>query len=202
MSIRIKKKKVRPGEFKQLKACSPEIIETVEARLLSGEPARAIAKALHMDGHLTEMKEDALVKALTRYRGSELRAKTIERIAGVQRNAGIAQIQVRLNALDEIEGLVRLQKGRVDKLLTKESLLPEGIILKDASNEMRLLKEMLVDLGKVQLETGVLAKASKTYKGQFQGPDGNMHAFEWTEEQEQLFKSIELEDEAYAAEDA
>ncbi|MCO5157851.1 MAG: hypothetical protein M9945_14075 [Aquamicrobium sp.] len=201
MSIRIKKK-TRSGEFKQLKACPQAVIDAVESKLLAGETARSIAKSLHEGGHLTEMKEDALTKALTRYRGSELRTKTIERIAGVQKHAGITQLQIRLNALDEMERLVLIQKGRHDKLLAKEAGLPEGIILKDASNEGRLLKEMIMDLGKLQLETGVLQKAHKTVRGQYQGDDGRMHSFEWTEEQEQLFKSIESSDEAFSAEDA
>lgn len=205
MSIRIKKKKysTKGGEFRQLKALGPAIVEAVESKLLAGETARSIARGLHENGHLLEMKEDAIAKALTRYRGSELRDKTIERIAGVQKNASIAQISARLNAMDELESVVQLQKGRVHKLLQKEDGLPQGIILKDASNEMRLLKDMLVDLGKIQLDTGILQKASKTYKGQYQGTDGQMHSFEWTEEQEQLYQSIEMmeQNEAFSAED-
>ena len=72
--------------------------------------------------------------------------------------------------------------------------------LKNTTNEIRLLKDMLVDLGRVQMETGLLPRAAKTIKGTVTGADGQIKEFAWTEEQEELFKEIEELESAAARE--
>lgn len=203
MSTTIRKKvRVEGGAFGKLKSLGPELMAAIDTRLVAGETGKDIALWIQNDlGRLTDMKLPTLKKSLERYRASELRQKTIERIANVQRHQSTTQLVQRLNAMDELEEMAMIQRGRVEKLLVREAELPGGILLKDTSNEIRLLKDMLVDLGRVQLETGVLARATKTVKGQMVGANGEMHNFEWTEEQEKMFQTIEHLA-AHAAEDA
>ena len=52
-----------------------------------------------------------------------------------------------------------------------------------------LLKDMLVQLGHLQLETGYLARAARTVKGSVMA--GEVTEFEWTEEQEKLIQELE-----------
>ena len=85
--------------------------------------------------------------------------------------------------------MVVIQRTRVDKMLLMEKDKP--ILLKIATDEIRLLKEMLVDLGKVQLETGILPKATRRITGTITGADGETAEFSWTEEQEQLYRELE-----------
>jgi hypothetical protein len=188
--------------FKKLKSLGADRMNEVDARLLSGEPCSSIAAWIQVDlGKCKDIKPASLKKMLERYRETELRQKTLARIANAQRGDSIKTIQKRLNALDEMEDMVRVQRGRVEKILMREANLPEGMLLRDASNELRLLKDMLLDLGKIQLETGLLAKAPKTFRGSMVSSDGQVKHFEWTEEQEELFRMIE-KIENHAAEDA
>lgn len=187
--------------FKKLKSLGEERMNDIDSRLLSGEPCSSIAAWIQVElGKCKDIKPASLKKMLERYRETELRQKMLSRIANAQRGDSIKTINKRLNALDEMEEMVRIQRGRVDKILMRESKLPDGILLKDASNEVRLLKDMLLDLGKIQLETGLLPRATKTFKGTMVGADGQVREFEWTEEQEELFKRIE-QIERHAAED-
>ena len=196
------KLKISSRAFKRLKSLGEERMQEVDSRLLSGEPCSAIAAWIQVDlGKLKDIKPASLKKTLERYRETELRNRTLERIAQAQSGSAIKTIQKRLNALDEMEEIVRFQRIRVDKIMMRESKLPEGILLKDTSNEIRLLKDMLLDLGKLQLETGLLPRAAKTFKGSVVGADGEVRQFEWTEEQEELFQAISRM-ESHAAADA
>ena len=65
------------------------------------------------------------------------------------------------------------------------------LLLKSTTDEIRLLKEMLVDLGRVQMETGVLPKATRKVTGMITDAAGVIAEFSWTEEQEQLYHELE-----------
>lgn len=196
--------KAKPSQsaLKRLQSLGPEVMDRIDSRLLAGDPAKQIVRWVQSElGQLTAVKEDTLKKALERYREHDLRKRTLERIANAQSGHNLTSVAKRLNAMDQLEEMVRHQRVRVDKLLARESQLPQGILLKDTTNEIRLLKDMLVDLGRVQLETGLLPRASRTLRGQVVGADGEVKHFEWTEEQEELFREIE-ELEGHAAEEA
>ena len=135
------------------------------------------------------MKPDTLKKTLERYREGHLRNKVLARITEAHGARAVKTVQKRLNALDELEEMVVIQRTRVDKMLLMEKDKP--ILLKSATDEIRLLKEMLVDLGRVQLETGILPKATRRITGTITGADGETAEFSWTEEQEQLYRELE-----------
>lgn len=185
------KLKISTRAHSKLKALGEEVMNEIDRRLLAGEPASSLAAWLQVDlGKLKDVQPASAKKMLERYRETELRDKTLARIAAVQTNDSIKTVSVRLNAMDELEDMVRIQSGRLRKLLTQEEGLPNGIINKAVNPEMRLLKEMMVDLGRLQLETGVLARASKTFKGTVTTEEGEVRHFEWTEEQEKLFSEL------------
>jgi hypothetical protein len=94
--------------------------------------------------------------------------------------------------MDELTELVAHQKDRFEKMYLKEKMAP--LLMKQVSEEGRLLKDMLVELGKLQLETGVLQRAPKKVTGSMTDANGAVQSFEWTLEQEQLFKAIEAGD--------
>lgn len=184
--------KMKGNTFKKLKAIDPDILAQLDSKLTLGDTAMDCARWLQNDHKLfLESDISALKKQLERYRGSELRDKTIERIAVVQKKAEVATIARRLNAMEELDVLAQQQRARLDKLLAKEALLPDGILLKDATREIAMLKDLLVDLGRMQLETGLMPRAARTFKGSLTGPDGMVSQFEWTEEQEQLYRELE-----------
>lgn len=184
--------KVNPASHKKVKSLPSDILARVDSKLLAGESGLDVAKFLQEDCKIF-VGEDlyGLKKNLERYRQGELRARTIERIATAQKTEGTATIAKRLNAMDEMHDLVIQQRHRLDRMLMRESEMPNGILLKDTSHEARLLKDLLVDLGRLQLETGVIARAPKTFRGSITDPDGTTKQFEWTEEQEKLFAELE-----------
>jgi hypothetical protein len=196
------KLKVRHGAFKQLHALGKDVMDRIDSKLTSGEGGMVVARWLQDDcGLLTEVRTATLKKTLERYRESDLRNRVLQRITEAQSTLAIKTVAKRLNAMDELEEIVRVQRLRVDKLLAKEKDMPNGLVLTTASSEIRLLKDMLVNLGSIQLETGFIAKAPKKIIGHMIGEDGQVREFAWTEEQEALFNELEGR-EADAAEDA
>jgi hypothetical protein len=167
-----------------------ELVAKIDSRLTSGEPARAIAAWLQSEAQvLTEVKPDTLKKSLERYREGHLRNKVLARITEAQHTKALKTVQKRLNAMDELEEMVVIQRSRVDKMLLMEKDKP--ILLKSTTDEIRLLKEMLVDLGRVQMDTGVLARATRKVTGTITGADGEISEFSWTEEQQALYQELE-----------
>lgn len=179
--------------FKRLAELGDAVVEEVDRRLLSGEAPSSVARYLQEDcGLLKDLKPGSVKKNLERYRAHDLKDRVVEELADKARGKGLTTIKRKLVAMDELEDLVAIQKGRLGKLLVKERSLPEGIVLKQASDEVRLLKETLVELGKLQLETGVMIRAPKKVTGSVMDPaTGDVTHFAWTEEQEALFRQLE-----------
>lgn len=186
------KLKVNSASHKKIKSLPADILAKVDSKLLSGEGGLDVAKWLQEEAKQF-VGEDPynLKKSLERYRQGDLRARTIERIATAQKTDNLSTVVKRMNALEEMQELAVVQRNRLDKLLMKEAEMPNGILLKDASREVVVMKDLLVDLGRLQLETGVLARAPKSFKGSVTNPDGTVKHFEWTEEQEKLYAELE-----------
>jgi len=58
------------------------------------------------------------------------------------------------------------------------------------SAEVRLYKEILVDLARMQLETGVMHRAPRTVTGVMVDAAGEVKSFTWTDEQDELLQGI------------
>ncbi len=179
--------------FKRLHELGEEIVAQVDDMLLAGETPTKVARWLQGDLEvLTDLKESSIKKNLERYRSKDLKQRMVDETAERMMGKSASGLKRQLVALDEMTDATALQKARVEKILVKEGQLPAGILLKQASDEMRLYKEMLVELGKLQLETGVMRRAPKTVTGQVVDPEtGASRQFQWTEEQEALFAQLE-----------
>lgn len=179
--------------FKRLHELGEEIVAQVDDMLLAGETPTKVARWLQGDLEvLTDLKENSIKKNLERYRSKDLKQRMVDETAERMMGKSASGLKRQLVALDEMTDATALQKARVEKILVKEGQLPAGILLKQASDEMRLYKEMLVELGKLQLETGVMRRAPKTVTGQVVDPEtGASRQFQWTEEQEALFAQLE-----------
>lgn len=179
--------------YKCLHDLGPDAVAEIDKRLLEGQSGKTVASWLQDDlAVLKDMKPDTLKKTLERYRGGHLRQKTLTRLAGFNTMIPTAIVAARLNALDEIETLARQQRKRVDKLLAKEEEMPAGMLMKGASEEIKTLHGILVDMSKVQLDTGVLQRVAKTVHGTVtNAATGEVQAFSWTQEAERLFQDLE-----------
>lgn len=181
----------RTGRFAELRSLPQELQDEIDARLGGGTNAREVVTFLQQEMKvLTDKNPDSLKKMLERYRSSDLREKVTSAFVEATKGVSTQKIVTNLNAMAELQTLAATQKGRFEKILATESK-NDGFVLKQASEEAKLLKEMLVELGKLQLETGVLKRAPKVISGQTVDADGNATNFEWTEEQGELYRTLE-----------
>jgi len=180
----------RKESFKRLHDLGTVRLTEIDRMLGRGNLPRDVARLIQVEwGQLTEVKPDSVKKMLERYRKTQLREKVLAQLAGTNQVVRTATLQKRLNAMEEIQHLVAVQRGRFEKMLVREQAGP--LLLKQVSEEGRLLKDMLVELGKLQLETGVLVRAPKKLTGTLTDEEGNIQRFSWTEEQEALARIIE-----------
>lgn len=179
--------------FKRLHDLGPEIVAQVDQMLLSGATPTAVARWLQIDKKLLpDLKESSVKKNLERYRSNDIREKVLSDLADQAQGKSISGVHKKLVTMDELEHLAMVQKGRVGKLLLHEAKLPPGIMLKQASEEIRLLKDTLVELGRLQLETGIIKRAAKTGIGSVTDPEtGATRNFTWTEAQADLMAQLE-----------
>lgn len=190
-----------PTTIERIKGLGDDFMSRLDAKLLEGIGGNVLARWVQED--LQQLKDigfETLKKTIERYRTNDLRPRTLNRIAQANSHQPTATVFARLNALDELEEMVRYQKERVERLRFKEADLPKGVVLTAASNEIKLLNQMTVDLARLQLETGLLPRASRTLKGVIADAGGLVKTFQWTEEQEALFQTLGAVDE-HAAED-
>lgn len=195
-----KKIYIRPGAFHKLKSLDPQLLAEIDLKLGTNAPAANVAEWLQKERKVfTEDNTMTLKKMLERYRKFELKKKIIDRIAGVQSGLATKTVVKRLNALELMEAAVDRQLGRIEKLAKKEDGLP--ILLKDLTVNLDLYNRMCTNLFHMQVEAGVIARAPKKFSGTLTNPDGSAYEFEWTEEQEQLYRTLEAMKDGTASED-
>jgi hypothetical protein len=176
--------------FQKIQVLPEKRREQLDDMLLKGIVASEATRIIQSEWKIWLDEKPATVKKrLERYRSGELKQRLVARVAGTTNGIRAATLAQRVNAMDELEVLVGQQKTRFSKALDMEQKAP--LLLKQATDEGRLLKEMLVELGRLQLETGVLARAAKKVKGTLTDSEGIERSFEWTSEQETLFNQID-----------
>ncbi len=179
------------GRFEKLHSLGPENVAIISDMLEGGIPAREVVATIQGEWKLLlDTKADTLKKMLERYRNTEVRQAVIDRVKGATKHVSLQVLGKRVNALEELTSLVATQGRRFQKVLVQEDK-QDKFLMKNVSDEAKLYKEMLVELGKLQLETGVLQRAPKKLTGQVLDADGNLKQFEWTEAQAALGAEIE-----------
>jgi hypothetical protein len=177
--------------FQKIQSLPGKRREQLDDMLLKGIVASEATRIIQAEWKIwLDEKPATIKKRLERYRSSELKKRLVEQVAGATGGLRAATLAQRINAMDELEVLVGQQKVRFSKILQVESK-SDSFLLKSATDEGRLLKEMLVELGRLQLETGVLHRAPKKVTGKLTDGNGVEQIFEWTQEQEELFQSID-----------
>lgn len=186
------------ASFKRIHELGPGTVAEIDKRLLDGETPISVAHWLHDEKKvLKDLKVESVRKGLERYKGDDLRERVVQQLVDSTKNVPGPVLRKKIIAIDELQEVAAIQRGRLGRLLSKESTLPEGINIKEAQHEVRLYKEVLVELGKLQLETGVMRRAPRSVTGSTFDPEtGEMRKFTWTEEQDALYKTIEGDVEA------
>lgn len=175
--------------FGLIKALGEDVMAEIDTRLMDGESGYKVAAWLQDERKmLTGVKPDTIRKTIERYRQKELREKTFKRISEIHKNVSFGTIATRINALSSLEEITLVQRARVGKMLALEEGKP--MVIGATSDEIKLLRDLLSDLARLQLETGVLNRANKTVKGQYTDEKGETKTFEWTEAQEKLLQEL------------
>lgn len=183
--------RVSPMAHRHIKSLPTAYRAELDSRLSAGETPRAVGQWLQVECRLlVDIKFTTLTKLLERYRATELRDKAMQAVVSANRRKPLEQVLRKLNAMEELHDLAVVQRGRLEKLLSHELPMPKGILLQSASAEVKAYREILVALGHLQLETGVITKAGKRVSGQVLDEHGNVKTFNWTEEQEILLRDI------------
>lgn len=185
--------RLRKDAFLKLKTLGEDVMMAIDEKLSSGQPTSAVAEFIQNDLKLlTDDKPESLKKTLERYRANDLKPRMIKRVVDAQVGNRTTSTEMfkRLNALSELERVAALQMARLEKIYATESKSP--LLLKSVSDELSLLHNILVNLGKLQLETGILPRAPKKVVGQVVDPDGNVTQFTWSEAQEKLLEELTL----------
>ncbi|QIG66796.1 hypothetical protein EVB27_127 [Rhizobium phage RHph_TM16] len=180
----------REGRFSEIRSLPQDVQTEIDNRLNNSIPAREIVIWLQDEGHLTDKNPASLKKMLERYKGSDLLDKNRALVLDATKGMSAPVLAKKLNAMTELNDLCVIQRARVDKMLLTEGK-NDALVLKQTSEEIKLLKENLVALGNLQLETGALRRAPKTVSGTMVTEDGQATTFEWTEENAKLFSILD-----------
>jgi hypothetical protein len=172
--------------FLRLKSIGPDLLDE---KLKFGAPSAEVAQLIHAQGQLADVKDDSLRKMLDRYRKTELRDKTIAALTASQKHGSTTAVVKRLHAIDELEELCRIQHARLTKVMGPEIKAP--LLIKAVGDEINRMQNLLTDLARLQLETGLIQRAPRTVKGVMSAQDGQPHEFSWTEEFEQLNQELQ-----------
>jgi len=178
--------------FTKLHTLPKEVVAQVESKLLAGESPLAVANWLQVDMQVfKDMKVPTLKKNLERYRAVDLKDKVVSDILGANKGKSVAGLAKKVSALEEITDMVMIQRARVEGLMVKEKQM-SGLTMKALSDEIRLFKELCSEMGKLQLEMGILARAPKKLTGSVSDPEtGIVRNFSWSEENDLMMKTIE-----------
>lgn len=148
--------------YLRLRGLGPERMSTIEYRLLRGDGPTAVARLIQDEWkEYTDVKEATLIKQLVRYTESELANQMAlhkDEPDSEKRQELITKLDEQLSVVDEMAALVKVQKDRLEKGLKFEKKMPT--LSSHVNTEVRLLKDTLKDLAHVQLETGILHRAS------------------------------------------
>jgi len=148
--------------YTRLRGLGPERMATIEYRMLRGDGPVLVARLIQEEwGEFQDVKHHTLVKQLARYKESELSnqmALLKDSPDAEKRTEILDKLDKQLDVAQEMAELIGIQKKRLKKGLDFEEKMPT--LSKQLNMEVRLLKDTLNDLGKLQLETGILHRAA------------------------------------------
>ncbi len=154
-----------------------------------GKPATEVARIIHEDWQLLlELTPQSLVRTLQRFNEVVIRGELIRRVVDLATPLPNKELREKLDALDELEELARVQKGRLYKIMTQENKGP--MVMKAVSDEVKILTDLLNRVAMIHLETGVLKRASKKFSGSLTDENGGTREFSVTEEVDALMAGL------------
>ena len=183
------------ANHKRITSLSAEVIGGIKEQVSNGKTAADVANWLQSDLKLClDVSNQTLKKAVSRYISQVIKPEIQEQIASRVVGYGVAPLTRNVGVLDSLNEAANIQKKRLLKIMKTEDNVP-GVLLKQAREEMIVYKDVLLALSKVQLETGVLKRASKQTSGAVTDlTTGETREFSWTEEFTRLQETLDSRD--------
>ena len=118
--------------------------------------------------------------------------RVLEELTDASKGRSVAAVAQRLNAMDELEDLAAEAEGPGREAADARGAdAAAASCSTDTKHEIRLLSDMLVDLGRHADGDRPDRPRAADVDGTLTNPDGSVTEFDWTEDQEELFKEIE-----------
>ena len=167
----------------------PDRVRELKLRLTQGESVKTLVPVVQETWGLFPNKKPSTVSTiLYRYNRDTVKKEAAARVLATVEKAG----HLKVSSLLDMADLCEKQKQRVTKALDLEDKM-SGLLTDQASDQIRLLSDMLGKLAYLQLETGLLQRAPKTVKGVMLGADGQATTFGWVESDDDLLNRLTIE---------
>lgn len=151
----------------RIKNLPPAVFEKMREQLLGGKTAKEVGKWLVEIKAMSDLKPETVEKYVSHYVMNGLRNELAEALdRPSERGLAGKTIVKSLLVIEEMTELAIKQKARVAAAMSKEK--PElGLLMGTVSSEIDRFQRLLESLGRLQMDTGLLARAPKTLAGTF-----------------------------------
>lgn len=124
--------------------------------LSMGKNDADITDAIHEKGWCTEVKRPTLLRTVNRWRKNKGQEAVLKQVTDAMTNKD-GKLKRQIDVVEELTALVVKQKKRVEKMSATEDA-NEKLLLQTVTDELKVLMTMLQNLGKFQLDTGIVRK--------------------------------------------
>lgn len=146
--------------FRKLLALGPDKMITIEHMLFSGTTPLRLAEIMRTDwGFFKEGVTDSLARLLRDYKLNILLPKILLATKGFHQHGkdkATKALEIQKNIALEFNTLIDVQKTRLEKALATEKKSP--FVNESATRELKALQGLLKDLGRYQVEAGMVRK--------------------------------------------
>jgi len=168
-----------------------ERLADLDALLFEGKGVHAIATIIQKEwGFYRGKAAKTVSRHIQQYQESDLGKSRMAELEAQEEKVLEQRFDRRVDVMRELEDLMLMQKDRLSKLYEKEKVMPSGLNLKQIDTMIRDLANTGTQLAKLQMATGVIAKAPTKVTGVVTDPEGTRHPFSWTTATESLFQRI------------
>lgn len=133
--------------------------------------------------------QKTVVRHVQLYRESDLGKSRVSELENQQEKVIESRFDRRVDVMRELEDLFITQLTRIKKSKEKEDQMP-GLLMDQVSNAMKDAVQTGSMLAKLQLATGVIAKAPTKVSGVVTDDHGKQHPFSWTAATEAMYQKI------------
>lgn len=165
------------AKHKVILSLAKDKLEDVETALRSGKTGADVAKIIQNDWKLLpHVSYTNLVRYINRYKSEEIDEKLVEAIFGGKTENQLVKTAKGMDVLEEMLTLATIQRQRVAKVFTAEKNMSH-MITDQTSRVIRDYSDLLEQIAKLQLETGILKRAPKIVAGQIENSDGSVSRY-------------------------